>query len=81
MILDMPEYQSKNIYLKQQFYFDNFKLLFSYIFLRRLAIFESQFPKLCENATAGHPLSLISTFVVRCLDRMICILVISKVSS
>ena len=28
-----------------------------------------------------HPRSLISTFVVRCLDSMICILAISKVSS
>ena len=28
----------------------------------------------------AHPRSLISTFVVRCLDSMICILVISKVS-
>ena len=29
---------------------------------------------------AAHPRSLISTFVVRCLDSMICILAISKVS-
>ena len=29
----------------------------------------------------AHPRSLISTFVFRCLDRMICILAISKVSS
>ena len=29
---------------------------------------------------AAHPRSLISTFVVRCLDRVICILAISKVS-
>ena len=28
----------------------------------------------------AHPRSLISTFVVRCLDSMICILAISKVS-
>ena len=28
----------------------------------------------------AHPRSLISTFVVRCLDSMICILTISKVS-
>ena len=28
----------------------------------------------------AHPRSLISTFVVRCLDRIICILAISKVS-
>ena len=28
----------------------------------------------------AHPLSLISTFVVRCLDSMICVLAISKVS-
>ena len=28
----------------------------------------------------AHPGSLISTFVVRCLDSMICILAISKVS-
>ena len=29
---------------------------------------------------AAHPRSLISTFVVRCLDSMICILALSKVS-
>ena len=28
----------------------------------------------------AHPCSLISTFAVRCLDSMICILAISKVS-
>ena len=28
----------------------------------------------------AHPRSLISTFVVRCLDSMICVLAISKVS-
>ena len=28
----------------------------------------------------AHPRSLISTFVIRCLDSMICILAISKVS-
>ena len=28
----------------------------------------------------AHPRSLISTFVVRCLDTMICILAVSKVS-
>ena len=28
----------------------------------------------------AHPRSLISTFVVRCLDSMICILALSKVS-
>ena len=28
----------------------------------------------------AHPRSLISTFIVRCLDSMICILAISKVS-
>ena len=38
---------------------------------------------ICEQQrcrSAAHPCSLINTFVVRCLDSMICILALSKVS-
>ena len=60
-------------------------LVYSFAFLNLL---EPGHAKMCLMPYANnkgadqpaHPRSLISTFIVRCLDSMICILAISKVS-